>query len=232
MNEVVPYQNKPVQGENDFTLKEKVVYTLLAGVFVGACFHFGKKLIQEKKEDKSNAQSFKDGTAATIAKQIKMTFENDGMFGTDIKRLRYIMSQLKSQEQWGQIAAEYKNQNHDLLEEDLKNELQSSERDEMMAIKDAKPLKIGQKVAGEILYKMWARRFKAGFDKMYGFVAGTDESCILAVLQEIPTQRAFINVGVAYFKEFKRNLMPDFKAEFNTWTYPTYLAMITNKPKA
>lgn len=233
MNESLTYSKQQVQNDEGFTLKEKITYTLATGLAVGLCIHFGKKFIEGKNEDKSNAQSFQDGAPATIAKDIKMAFENDGMFGTDTKRLRVIMTQLKSIEQWEQITKEYKKQNSNhVLEEDLKVELQSSERMEMMAIKDAKPAKIGQKVSGDILYKMWARRLKAGFDKMYGPVAGTDEDCIVTALKEIPTQRAFINVGVAYYKEFKRNIMPDMKAEFNTWTYPTYLSMITNKPKS
>lgn len=231
MNELAPYQTLP-KSTDDFSLKEKIGYTLLTGLAVGACIHFGMKFIKDKKEEKSDNKSFEDGSTATIAKQIKMTFENDGMPGTDTKKLRFLMTKLKSKDDLDKIAKEYQNQFQSLLFQDMKKELQSTEYDEMLQIKEGKPQKAGQVVPGTILYPSWAKRLKAGFDKMYGFIPGTDEDCIKTVLNEIPTQRAFINVGVAYYKEFKRMLMDDLKAEFNSFTYPTYLTMIVNKPKA
>lgn len=231
MNTPAPYQTQQNKSE-DFSLKEKIGYTLLTGIAVGAAIHFGSKYIKDKKEAKSDSKSFEDGSWATIAKQIKMTFENDGMPGTDTKKLRFILTKTKSKDDFDKIAKEYQNQFQSLLFQDMKKELQSTEYDEMLQIKEGKPLKRGQSVPGEVLYKAWAKRLKAGFDKMYGFIPGTDEDCIRTVFNEIPTQRAFINVGVAYYKEFKRNLMPDLKDEFNSFTYPVYLQMITSKPKA
>jgi len=231
MNEAAPYQTQQ-KSKDEFSLKEKIGYTLLTGLAVGACIHFGSKFLKDKKEEKSDSKSFEDGSAATVAKQIKMTFENDGMPGTDVKKLRFLMTKLKSKDDLDKITKEYQNQFQSLLFQDMKKELQSTEYDEMLQIKEGKPQKVGQAVPGPVLYKAWAKRLKSGFDKMYGFIPGTDEDCIRTVFNEIPSQRAFINVGVAYYKEYKRMLMDDLKAEFNTFTYPVYLTMITNKPKA
>lgn len=230
MNTAASYQNNAVK--EDFTVKERIAYTLLTGLFVGACIHFGGKLIKSKKEEKSDAKSFEAGTAATIAKQIKMAFENDGMPGTDTKKLRYIFTHLRSKDELDKIAKEYQNQFHSLLFQDLKKELQSSEYDEMLQIKEGKPQKAGQKVPGEVIYKAWAKRLKAAFDKTYGMIPGTDEDNIKTVFQEIPTRRSFVNVAVAYYKEYKTDLLATLKSELEAWEYPTYLMMITNKPQA
>ncbi len=231
MNTSTTYPN-PKEVSQEFSLKEKITYTLLTGLVVGACVHYGVKYLKNKKEAASDAKSFEDGSPATIAKQIKMTFENDGMPGTDTKKLRFVLTKIQSKDDFDSIAKEYHNQFQSLLFQEMKKELQSTEYDEMLQIKEGKPQKRGGQVSGQVKYLAWAKRLKAGFDKMYGFIPGTDEDCIRTVFNEIPSQRSFINVGVAYYKEFKRNLMDDLKAEFNSFTYPVYLQMITNKPKA
>lgn len=228
--QITPYN--PQQQEKSFDLKKVVGLTLLTGAGLWVVIHFGGKAIRQNKENKSNTGSFDPGTPKYKAKQLKMFFENDGNFGTDTPQVRSLLQKISSKEEMDQIRKEYLAQNNSVLDDDLKKELQSTEWIELSQIIAAKPAKPGQKVGGDILYKGWAIRLKAAFDKTYSFVPGTDERAIVAVFNEIPTQRAFINVGVAYNKEFKRNLMDDLRKELTGGEFYEYFKIISDKPKA
>jgi hypothetical protein len=233
METSAPIQYIPNQ-EKSFSLKEALGYTLITGLGIGAIIYFGGRRIKQKKTDKADSQSFKVGTAEYKAKEIKMFFENDNSFsvGTDFEKLRHLLTQVSSQEEMDKIKSAYFLQNRSVLDNDLKKELQSTQFIELSQIIAAKPKKAGQKVSGDILYKSWAIRLKAAFDKTYGFVPGTDEKAIQSVFDEIPTQRAFVNVGVAYYKEYKRKLMEDLKDELSTSEYYSFMKQLTDKPKA
>lgn len=231
METPVPIQYIPPQ-EKSFSLKEALGYTLITGLGIGAVIYFGGRKIKKNKTDKSDSQSFKAGTPEYNAKQIKMFFENDHWLGTDTTKLRHLLTKVSSQEEMDKIRKEYKNQNGTVLDNDLKKKLQSSEFIEFSQIIAAKPKKSGQKVTGDILYKSWGIRLKAAFDKQYGPLPGTDDEAVKTVLFEIPTQRAFINTGVAYYKEFGKQLMTDLKDELTSSEYYSFLKELSNKPKA
>ena len=231
METPVPIQYIPQQ-EKSFSLKEALGYTLLTGLGIGAVIYFGGRKIKKSKTDKSDSQSFKAGTPEYNAKQIKMFFENDHWLGTDTTKLRHLLTKVGSQEEMEKIRKAYKDQNGTVLDNDLKKKLQSSEFIEFSQIIAAKPKKAGQKVTGDILYKSWGIRFKAAFDKQYGPLPGTDDEAVKTVLFEIPTQRAFINTGVAYYKEFGRQLMTDLKDELTSSEYYSFMKELSNKPKA
>ena len=230
MNAPAPYYpNYPVP-DKGIGLKEGIGLTLLSALAIGVTIHYVKKFVNDKRTGRSDANSFEDGTAATTAKQIKMAFENDGWPGTDTTRLRRIITQVKSKDEMDKVAKEYHNQYPGLLFQDMQDELQSSEYDEMLAIKDGKPQKAGQKVADAILYKAWAKRLKAAFEKMYGPIPGTDTDNIHAVFSEIPSQQAFVNVGKQYQGDFHTPLVTDLKGKLKG-DYYKYMTIITKKPK-
>ncbi len=230
-NELI-YPNQIISSKQDgMSLKEKLGYGIAVSLIVGAGFFFINRGIKKHKEKKSDFKSFNDGSPQTIAKQIKMAFENDGVPGTDLVKLRYLMGTLKSKEQWSQVMIEYSNQFHTNLLQDMKDELESSEYDEMMFIKESKPEKTGQKVAKDVLYINWARRLKSAFDKTYSFLPGTDEKAIKTVFMEIPTQKDFIKMGIAYQREYKSSFISDLKSELEFWEYSTYMNLIVKKPK-
>jgi hypothetical protein len=230
-NALVYPQQRAYPEQQGMSLKEKLGYGITASLILGAGVYFINRAVKKQKEKKSDLQSFNDGSPQTIAKQIKMTFENDGLPGTDLIKLRYIISSLKSKEQWNQVLTEYNNQFHSNLLQDMKGELESSEYDEMLFIKESKPEKTGQKIAKEVLYKNWAKRLKSAFDKTYSFLPGTDENAVKAVFMEIPTQQDFVNMGKAYQREYKRSFISDLKSELEYWEYPTYMNLIVKKPK-
>lgn len=217
--------------EDELSLKEKVVYTLLGAAGLTGAIILAKKGIEKLIENKAHSKSFEDGSSETIAKQIKMAFENDGYWGTDTDTLRNILTQVKSKDQMTKIHKAYTKEYHRELYQDMSDELQTSEYNEMLQIIAAKPDKEGQAPTAN-QYKSWAKRLKAAFDKTYSFIPGTDEDAIKAVFREVPTQTAFINIGKAYYVEYGDNLINALKSELEVWEYPEYMKMITSKPKA
>ena len=98
MQEIIPYTQAsqanvttvptaviaPTQQQQEmWTLKEKLIYSLIGLVVVGGTLYIARKIILNRISNKEEDKTFDDGSAATIAKQIKMAFENDGWPGTD-----------------------------------------------------------------------------------------------------------------------------------------------------
>lgn len=213
-----------------WTMKERIVYSLLGLAAVGGTVWLGRKIYREFVSNKEENKSFEEGTPATIAKQIKMAFENDGWWGTDTKALRTTLQSVASQDDWNKVVKAYQKLYASNLLKDLSSELQTTEYDEMMQIINAKPTKPGG-APSKSQYSAWAKRFKAAFDKTYGFLPGTDEAAINAVLNEIPTQAAFIQVGIAYKTQFGTNLLDDLKSESEFGQYDDWMKIVVGKRK-
>lgn len=216
--------------DESWTLKEKIVYGLLAAVGVGGTIWIGRKIILNAISSKEELKSFDEGTPATTAKQIKMAFDNDGWWGTNTDALREALISVPSQEEWDKIIKSYQKQYNANLIRDMADELQSTEYTEMMQIINAKPTKKGQQPPAT-QYKAWAKRLKAAFDKEYGFLPGTDSVAVKVTLDEIPTQAAFIKVGVEYKIMYGTNLMDDLKGEGEFGQYDEWLQIIVKKRK-
>lgn len=231
MQKAIPYKPANVQQQEGMSLKEKVIYSLLAAAGFTGLIVLGKKVIENQISNKAHSKSFEDGTPETLAKQIKMAFENDGYFGTDTEALRNVLIGIKSRTELDKIYKAYQKEYHSNMYKDMSDELQATEYNEMLQIIAAKPDKAGQAPTAN-QYSAWAKRLKAAFDKTYSFIPGTDEAAIKAVFTEIPSQTAFINVGKAFYKEYSENLIDALKSELEVWEYGDYMKIITAKPKA
>lgn len=231
---IVPVENSvstTTETKETWTLKEKLVYGLLGLAGVGGTIWLGRKIILNARANKEENKSFEDGSSATTAKQIKMAFENDGWWGTNVPALREALTSVQSQDDWNKVVKSYqKLYNNNLLKE-LSDELQSTEYNEMLQIINAKPQKKGQAPSVN-QYRAWAKRLKAAFDKVYGFLPGTDDAAITATFNEIPTQSAFIKVGVEYKRQFGTNVLDDLKAESEFGQYDEWLSIIVSKRKS
>lgn len=222
----------PSSVQGGLSIRQALGYTLICGAAVVVGVHYIKKGIKEHKEKKSEAKSFESGTIQTTAKQIDMALHN-GVRGADMSQLRYLIGKVKSREEMNAIATEYQTQTGNLLFKDLKDKLQDAYYNELVAINDAKPEKAGQKVTGDAVYMAWAKRFKAAFDYKYLYLFdAVDTEVIDAVFRDIPTQRFFVNVGVAYFKEYKVHLLNTMKERLQSWRYNNYLKLLSQKPKS
>lgn len=236
---ITTYQPQPVpvqavqptqQDKETWTLKEKILFSLLGVVVIGGTIYIGRKIILDKIANKEENKSFEDGTSATSAKQIKMAFENDGWPGTDTESLRSTLREIPSKEEFAKVVKSYQKLYNGNLIKDMSDELQSTEYNEMLQILAAKPDKKGQ-APSPIAYTAWAKRMKAAFDKEYGFFGGTDAEAIIAVFNEIPTQTAFVKVAVEYKRLYGTNMLEDMKSESEFGQYDDWMKIITAKRK-
>lgn len=218
--------------KDDLSLKEKLLYSLIGIGIVGGGIFFGKKLVLKGVANREEKKSFEDGTPATFAKQIKMSFENDGWWGTDTEKLRSTLREIPSKQVFLKVQESYKKLYNSNMITDMSDELQTTEYNEMLQIIAQKPDKTGGKPASPTLsYDGWAKRLKAAFDKSYGFLPGTDEEAIKAVFNEIPSQKAFVMMGIVYNKLYASNMMTDLKGELEMWEYNDYMKIVLSKPK-
>jgi hypothetical protein len=218
-----------------FTLKEKLLYGGGAVLLSVGTFFLGRKIVRSLVSNTEEKKTFQEESPATYAKRIKMAFDNDGWWGTNTPELRKVLREIPSKQVFTKTAASYQKLYNSNLYRDLSDELQSTEYNEMLAIINAKPDRIGKKEWPQQLtvknYEEWAKRLKAAFDKSYGPFPGTDEEAAKAVFDEIPTQAAFIQVGKAYAKLYNSNLLEDLKDEVGFYDYYDWMKIITSKPK-
>ena len=222
----------PRENENAFSTKEILLYGMGSLLLVGGTFLMGRKLVRDAVKKNEENASVDDDSVANYAKGMKMAFDNDGWWGVDKVALRNVMISIPSKEVFNQVIKSYQRLYNKPLMADLQSELNTSEYNEMLSIINSKTQpKNGQFYLTNKQYEGWAKRLKAAFDKTYGFLPGTDEEAIRAVFLEIPTQKAFKQVTVAYQVLFSRNLMNDLKGELEFWEVDPMMKLITNKPQ-
>jgi hypothetical protein len=221
---------------DEFTLKEIVLYGSLSLVVLGGSFFIGRRLIRDARSTSEEKKTYSDGYAAYYAQKLKLAFENDMPFGwgTDEEQVREIFREIPSKELFRDIMNSYqKLYSHSLMME-LKEELTTSEYNEMLAIIAGKPDNGNTNSQQQLVqeqYTAWAKRLKAAFDTSYWFLPGTDEPAIKAVFLELPTQTDFQKTALAYKNLYGNDLISDLKSELEFWEYGSYLSIINNKPK-
>ncbi len=228
--EITQQQPQPVL-QPGLSLKEKLLWWGLGIAGVGGAIYFGRKWVLSLRSDNEEKKSLDDGSAAAYAKRIKMAFDNDGWWGTNLTELRQVMRQIPSKEVYRKVLESYQKLFEQSMLRDMTDELTSSEYNEMMQIVSGKPEKAGGSKPAPVPLAL-AKRLKAAFDKTYGFIPGTDEEAIRAVFSEIPSQTVYIQVGVAYFREYGKHLPDELKSELGSSDYYNMMKMITSKPKA
>lgn len=222
------------EGRNNtepMSVKETILYSVLGLVAVGGTFFIGRKLIRKGIAGKEEQTSWQSGSAAGYAKQIKMAFENDGWWGTDMPALRKAIISIPTKQLFRDVMASYGRLYNKNMMQDLKDELQVTQYNEMLQIIDVKPEKTSAKINSGDNYLPWARRLKAAFDKSYGPLPGTDEEAIKAVFIEMPTQKDFALTAIAYKKEYGNDLLKDLQSELEFWEYSPMMDIILKKPK-
>lgn len=212
------------------TWKTVLAYGMGITLVGGAGAFLIGRYLKDQKERQSDNKSLIPGSPQTIAKQLKMAFENNYVPGTDLVKLRELFQNLKSIEQFDEVVKEYHKQFDSNLLADMKGELSTSEYEEMLYIKAAKPQKEGQTVPLLHKQRAWAYRLKAAFDKTYGFIPSVDKAAIEAVFEEIPTQTVFMGMAKMYQIQFKRPLVTDLRSKLGL-DYNIYMLRIAKKPK-
>jgi hypothetical protein len=216
-----------------FTLKEKVQYSLLGIIVVGGAVIIGRNWIRKARTNHEEMKTLDDGNAPTIAKQIKMAFDNDGWFGTDKDALRAAVRAIPSKSEFRKVMVSYQKLYNSSLLGDMQKELKSTEYNEILYIISAKPETYSPNAPKQLTMdelQGWAKRLNAAFNISYGPFPGTDEPAIKAVFLEIPTQYAFSQVAAVYQSLFGNELTADLKSELELWEYDPMMQIINSKP--
>lgn len=221
------------QTDDSLTIKDKIKFGLVGIVLLGGAYFFVRKAILKSKANNEEQKTFVDGSAPAIAKQIKMSFENDGWWGTDKDSLRAAIRAVVSKDEFLQVMSSYQRLYNSTLMRDMQSELKSTEYAEMLAIIAAKPDRATNGTTVQIGYNNylnWAKRLNAAFNIYYGFIPGTDENAIKAVFLEIPSQAAYSQVANIYKATYGEELKNELLSELEFWEYEPMMSIITSKP--
>ena len=229
-------KNTSTYEQDDFTMKEKLTYGIVGLVVLSGSFLIGRSIVRNARATSEQKKTYEDGNAASFAQQLKMAFENDNYFGwgTDEEAVRSVIRKIPSKDYFKQVINSYQKLYARSLMADLKDELETSEYNEMLSIIAGKPDRISgnyKPIITQQQYLAWAKRLKAAFDITYWFMPGTDEDAIKAVFMEIPTQADFGKVADAYKKEYGNDLLSDLRSELEFWEYSPMMEIINKKPK-
>lgn len=230
-------KNTSTYEHDDFTLKEKLTYAVVGLAVLGGSFFIGRSIVRQARATSEEKKTYDDSNAAYYAQQLKMSFENDNYFGwgTDEESVRSVIQKVPTKEAFKKVINSYQKLYARSLMADLKNELTTTEYNEMLFILAGKPdsiTKNGSPLIGVQQYLAWAKRLRAAFNITYWGIPGTDEPAIKAVFMEIPTQFDFQQVAKAYVKEFGNDLITELKRELEFWEYAPMMELINKKPKA
>jgi hypothetical protein len=203
-------------------------------VLIGGSYFIGRSVLRNAAVKREANKSAKEGSPADYAQRIKMAFENNGWWGTDVEALRVVFREIPSRQVLTDVIRSYNAGGKNMML-DLKSELTTTEYNEMLAIVNAKPNKITAGYIpqiGQAQYQAWAKRLKAAFDYTWAFnLPGTDEDAIKAVFMEIPTQADYDRVAQTYQSMYSQSLKDGLLEELELWEYSPIMAIITNKPK-
>lgn len=220
----------PVEQKHDWR-KDALIITgtvVAVGGTIWAASHF----LRKAQENVAQNKSLDEGTPQTYAKQLKMAFDNDGWWGTNVPLVRKVFGEIPSREFYKKIEKAYSalTQGNN-LNKDLEDELTSTEYSEILNILASKPDKTGGTSQSNV-YENWAERLKAAFDYTVGFFPGTDEEAVQAVFNEFPTQAAFVLTAGAYTKLYGTKLIDDLKGELSSGEVSELIQTVTKKPKS
>ncbi len=196
------------------------------GIFIGV-----RTIIRHYVANKSESKSLNDGSAENLAKRLKMAFDNNGLWGTDVEQVRSVFMDIPSKAAFKSVCDEYKRQVHKNMITDLTSELTDGEYYEMQNILAAKPDKTGQqKSFDESEAATYAKRLNAAVNyKVVGFIPGTDEDAIRQALTEIPTKAAWELVRSAYLKLYGVSVDDDLDGDLGVFDF-SWRDMIQAKP--
>lgn len=218
--------------ETDKKIIKVAVYSISGLLIAGTGVWATRNYLKNRKLKRSQKEAFTEGTAESYANRIRMAFENDGFWGTNIPALREVFREIPNKQVFGKVAKEYSNQTKgNEIFADLKSELTASEYLEMMNILAGKPDKAStKKVFDWNTATAISRRLKASFDYTVIGMSATDKGALKSALEEIPTVYAFAMVKVMYKKLYGHEVEDDLDSELGVWDF-SWKDIVYTKPK-
>ena len=204
----------------------------LGGLLItGGIILLGRRLINAAISNQVENKTLEMGSPATFAKGFKMAFENNNWPGTDEELVRQLLRDIPSKEFFNRVVKAYKQLYRRNLLRDMADELTSSEYQEMLNILSPKPNRVlpGKRPALSYDPFALAKRLKAAFDLTFWGIPQTDEEAIRAVIQEVPSKKAWHEVENAYAQLYARRLMTDMEDELNRWEMREFRNMLDAK---
>ena len=236
----VVVQTGEQSGWNSITPQQRNVITWIAiglgvSIIAATAIYFGIRKIKKISAAKEESKSMGDRKHATWAKQIKNALDNDYAWGTDTEKLRKIIREIPSMEDFNKVGDSYRTMTEGKEEmiNRLTDELKQTEYDELLAIIHSKPKEAKDVVEGAVIYdpQGWAKRLNAAINyRGAGIFWGTDEDAINAVILEMPTRQAFIDTATEYKNEYGVLLMDDMEGDLDAIEIIKYHRMILEKP--
>ncbi|HXU26795.1 MAG TPA: hypothetical protein VN698_06150 [Bacteroidia bacterium] len=231
MSEVSPNNKSLALNDTDKTIIRIAAYTLGSAI-IGSGLFFGiRTIVRHVRSNKEQTLSLNDDSTANYAKRLKMAFDNDGFWGTNVEQVRKVFSELPSKQAFTAVCKSYKNLYSANLIVDLTSELTSTEYYEMQNVLASKPDKTGeQKTFDDNEAATYAKRLNAAVNyKIGGFIPGTDEDAIRQALTEIPTKAAWEQVKTAYMKLYGVSVESDLDGDLGVFDF-SWRDMIKTKP--
>ena len=204
----------------------------LGGLLItGGIILLGRRLINAAISNQVENKTLEMGSPATFAKGFKMAFENNNWPGTDEELVRQLLRDIPSKEFFNRVVKAYKQLYRQNLLREMADELTSSEYQEMLNILSPKPNRVlpGKRPAPSYDPFALAKRLKAAFDLTFWGIPQTDEEAIRAVIQEVPSKKAWHEVENAYAQLYARRLMTDMEDELNLWEMREFRNMLDAK---
>lgn len=214
-------------------VRGKPVWVWVAGIGIAALGVWGTvKFIRSKVASAEDNGALGGDKHASWAKQIDNAFVNNGWWGTDENLLRNVLREIPSKEDFRKVQKSYKKLSKgENLVTVMTGELKQTEYNEMLAIINSKPEKA--KDAGAVIYDPhgWAKRLNAAVNyNELGFLWGTDEDAITAVIADMPTQQAFVDTAEVYKDLYGVTLMSDLLGDLDPIEIADYTKQVKSKP--
>jgi hypothetical protein len=224
---------KPVKYNQELTIesvKAKILRVTAYAVgtsIVGTVLYIAYRRFTKNK---SQNLALNDNSVENFAQRLKMGFDNNGVWGTEVETVRKVFVDIPSKEVFANVIKSYKKQFGKNLIEDLANELTTTEYYEMQNILASKPDKTGQHQVFDFeKAKKFAKRFKAAFDYTILGMPSTDKGALTQVLLDIPSKQIFEIIKVAYQSLYGTALESDLDSELDLFDF-SWRDMIKQKP--
>lgn len=121
--------------------KTVVVYSTVGIGAATGLFFLARHFYKKSRANQSEKRSLEEGDPATVAKQLKMAFDNDNYFGwgTNEEMILKLFRELPSKNMYSKVQKEYFRLYNRSLNADLEEEMSSEEYNELIRILNAKP---------------------------------------------------------------------------------------------